>query len=240
MVSPDDRKRHDGEQRPRLRRIKRRYDPSGIPHARPGDLLMAIPRPPWHSEVDALLWLHRATPQAREALPAQLAPRAGLPVTMGGLISYRNGPVGPYGEVFGAPRMLRGGLLLSHVAFMAVDSERSVAGGRGNWALPKELAEFGGDPGMPGAVTARGSGWELMVTATARRRRFGLSLTLWAAQVFDDGETRRFSVRMRGSARLASVTVEHGAAGPPGAWLAEGRHMAVVLTGVQDVSPPRD
>src|SRR5204862_5861644 len=63
--------------------------PGRHPHARPGDLLMAIPGPPWHSEVDALLWLHRALPAARAALPPQLAARAGLPITMGGLISYR-------------------------------------------------------------------------------------------------------------------------------------------------------
>lgn len=200
----------------------------------------AIPGSPWHSSVDALLWLHGAAPGARDALPRQLASRAGLPITMGGLISYRSGPVGPYREVFGAPVMLRGGPLLSHVAFMAVDSERSVAGGRGNWALPKELATFDGEPGLGGAVTARGDGWELRVTTTARARRFPLSLVLWADQVWDDGRARRFSVRMRGSARLASVAVEHGAIGPPGGWLAEGRHVAVLLSGEQDVSAPRD
>ena len=198
-----------------------------------------IPAPPWHSKIDAVLWLHRAVPGARDALPAPLAARAGLPITMGGLISYRDGPVGPYGEVFGAPVMLRGTALLSHVAFMAVDSERSVAGGRGNWALPKELATFEGDPGLPGAVTARARDWELSVTTTARTRRFPLWLTLWAAQPRDDGSVRRFSVRMRGSARMATAAVEHGAPGPPARWLAEGHHQAVLLAGVQDVSPPR-
>jgi hypothetical protein len=197
-----------------------------------------IPPAPWRSSVDALLWLHPATPAARGLLPPQLAARAGTPVTIGGLISYRDGPVGPYGEVFGAPVMLRGAPLLSHIAFMAVDSAASVAGGRGNWALPKELADLDGDPGRPGAVTARGDGWQLRITTTARARRLPMTMTMRAAQVWADGRVRTFSVRMRGRARLARVKVEHVAASPLGDWLVEGRHLAVLLSGRQDVSPP--
>ena len=200
---------------------------------------MSAPPPPWHSRIDALLWLHPATPAACDALAPELAPRAWWPVTVGGLISYREGPVGPYGEIFGAPLMLRGAPMLSHVAFMAVDSERSVAGGRGNWALPKVLAAFAGDPGLPGRVVARGDDWEIRVNARARRRRFPLSLTMRAAQVWDDGVVREFSVRMRGRARLALVDVEHLTSSPLSAWLAAGTHLAVQLSGRQDVSPPR-
>ena len=197
------------------------------------------PPPPWHSRIDALLWLHPATPAARAALPPELAPKAWLPVTVGGLISYREGPVGPYGEIFGAPLMLRGAPMLSHVPFMAVDSERSVAGGRGNWALPKVLVAFEGDPGVPGRVVARGDGWEIRVNATARRRRFPLALTMRAAQVWEDGVVREFAVRMRGRARLARVDVEHLRSSPVSPWLIAGTHLAVQLSGRQDVSPPR-
>jgi hypothetical protein len=197
-----------------------------------------IPPAPWRSSVDALLWLHPAARTARGLLPPQLAARAGIPVTIGGLISYREGPVGPYGEVFGAPVMLRGAPMLSHIAFMAVDSAASVAGGRGNWALPKELADFDGDPGRPGAVTARGDGWELRITTTARVHRLPMTMTMRTAQVWADGRVRTFSVRVRGRARLASVKVEHLAASPLGDWLVEGRHLGVLLSGRQDVSPP--
>ena len=197
------------------------------------------PPPPWHSRIDALLWLHLAPPTARAALPPELAPKAWLPVTVGGLISYREGPVGPYGEIFGAPFMLRGAPMLSHVPFMAVDSQRSVAGGRGNWALPKVLAAFDGEPGLPGRVVARGDAWEIRVAATARRRRFPLALKIRAAQVWDDGVVREFSVRMSGRARLARVDVEHLTPSPPSAWLMAGTHLAVQLSGRQDVSPPR-
>jgi hypothetical protein len=196
-----------------------------------------IPPAPWRSSVDALLWLHPATRTARGLLPPQLATRAGMPVTIGGLISYRDGPVGPYREVFGAPVMLRGAPVLSHIPFMAVDSAASVAGGRGNWALPKELADFDGDPGRPGAVTARGDGWELRITATARARRLPMMMTMRAAQVWPDGQVRTFSVRMRGRARLARVQVEHLAASPLGDWLVEGGHLGVLVSGRQDVSP---
>lgn len=196
-----------------------------------------IPPAPWRSSVDALLWLHPAARAARGRLPPQLAARAGIPVTIGGLISYRDGPVGPYGEVFGAPVMLRGALLLSHIPFMAVDSAASVAGGRGNWALPKKLVEFDGDPGRPGAVTARGDGWELRITTIARARRLPMTVTMRAAQVWSDGQVRTFSVRMRGRARLARVEVEHVVASPLGDWLVAGRHFAVLMSGRQDVSP---
>jgi Acetoacetate decarboxylase (ADC) len=196
-----------------------------------------IPPAPWRSSVDALLWLHPAARTARGLLPPQLAERAGMPVTIGGLISYRDGPVGPYGEVFGAPLMLRGAPLLSHISFMAVDSAASVAGGRGNWALPKELAHFDGDPGQPAAVTARGDGWGLRVTTTARARRLPMTMTMRAAQVWADGQVRTVSVRMRGRARLARVEVEHLTGSRLGDWLLEGRHLAVLLSGRQDVSP---
>ena len=196
-----------------------------------------IPAAPWRSSVDALLWLHPATRAARGLLPPQLAARAGIPVTIGGLISYRDGPVGPYGEVFGAPVMLRGAPMLSHIPFMAVDSAASVAGGRGNWALPKELADFDGDPGRPGVVTVRGDGWALRITTTARAHRLPMTMTMRAAQVWADGQVRAFSVRMRGRARLARVEVEHSAASSLGDWLVEGRHLAVLVSGRQDVSP---
>lgn len=200
---------------------------------------MAIAAAPWHSTIEALLWLHRATPAARAALPDELAARAGLGVTIGGLISYLDGPVGPYGEVFGAPVLLRDAPLLSHVAFMAVDSEASVAGGRGNWALPKVLASFDGRPGLPGPVGASGDGWALTVTATARARRLPFAATFRCAQRWPDGGVRVFSVRMRGRARLARAEVRHARPSALSGWLAEGHHAAVLISGTQDVSALR-
>lgn len=198
-----------------------------------------IPPAPWHSVVEALVWFHAATPAARGALPPRLASRAGIALTIGGLIDYRDGPVGPYREILGSPMMLRGAPPLSHVAFMAVDSEISVAGGRRNWALPKVLASFTRDPERAGAVIVSGDGWELCVTATARARRLPFHARLQCSQVWPDGRARDFSVRMRGRARLARVDVRHGVASSLRGWLSEGRHRAVVISGTQEVSAPR-
>jgi hypothetical protein len=197
----------------------------------------SIPGAPWRSTVDALLWLHPATADARGVLPQGLAPGPGI--TIGGLIAYRDGPVGPYNEVFGAPVMVRGAALLSHVAFMAVDSQRSVAGGRRNWALPKVLASFEGDPGRPGRVAASGDGWALSVTTAARARRFPFVASFRCAQLWPDGEQREFLVRMRGRARLARAAVRHVADSALRGWLADGDHLAVLISGRQDVSAPR-
>ena len=198
-----------------------------------------IPAAPWRSLVDALLWAHPATPAARAALPRQLANRGGAGITIGGLIRYRDGPVGPYDEVFGAPLVLRTVPPLSHVAFMAVDSQRSVIGGRQNWALPKELATFDGRPGQPGAVVAAGGGWQVRATATARGRRLPFFAGFRCEQVWPDGATRAFAVWMRGRARLGHVEISHGTPSPLAEWLSEGRHQAILVRGRQHVSAPR-
>ncbi|HEX2106087.1 MAG TPA: hypothetical protein VHF51_20735 [Solirubrobacteraceae bacterium] len=198
---------------------------------------MSVPSAPWRSDIDAVLWWHRAP--AGGVLPPELGARVALPVTLGGLISYRRGPVGPYREVFGAPTMLGGGAALAHVAFMAVDSAASVAGGRANWALPKELARFDGEPGRPGRVTVRGDAWALTVTTRARRRAVPARGRLACAQVWPDGSAREFTVRLRGRTRAGSVELEHTAQSPLAARLAPGRHPAVLVSGVQVAGPAR-
>lgn len=195
------------------------------------------PAAPWQSTIDGLLWAHAATPAARAALPSALAHRAGLALTIGGLIAYLDGPVGPYDEIFGAPVMLHGGPMLSHVAFMAVNSQASVAGGRRNWALPKVPASF--EVGGARHVVARAEDWEVHVTALARPRRVPFAAACRCAQVWSDGATRDFTVRMRGRARLARVQVRHGARSALSEWLVEGRHVGLVVTGTQDVSAAR-
>jgi hypothetical protein len=64
----------------------------------------------------------------------------------GALISYADTPVGPYHEVIGMVIVRHGARLLVHVPFIAVDSPTSLVGGRVNWALPKTLADFTGEP----------------------------------------------------------------------------------------------
>ena len=196
-----------------------------------------IPAAPWRSTIDAVLWCHPATRAARDRLPAQLAGRAGLPLTIGGLVTYREGPVGPYDEILGAPILVRP--LVAHVPFIAVDSQRSIAGGRGNWALPKVPARFAGAVGRPGRASAAGDGWAVAVTTTARRRSLPFATALPCVQVWPDGRPRAFSARVRGRARLGHAEVEHTVASPLADWLVAGRHPAILVSGVQDVLAPR-
>lgn len=193
---------------------------------------------PWESTVDALLWFHRSTPEALAALPDELTARPWPQLAAAGLISYREGPVGPYGEVVGAPALVEGGPLLSHVPFIAVDSETSILGGRRNWALPKVPARFDGDPGLPGRVKASGEGWEIAVSARARPRSLPAWTRFSCAQVRPDGGVETFAMTIHGRMRLGSVRVEHGRRSSLESWLLPGRHPAVFLSGRQTVSAP--
>ena len=57
--------------------------------------------------------------------------------------------------------------------------------------------------------------------------------------MWPDGRPREFSVRVRGRARLGHATVEHRTVSALADWLVAGRHPAILLSGVQDVLPPR-
>lgn len=196
------------------------------------------PPAPWRSLVDAVVWFHRAMPQARATLPPELAGRGTLPVTTASLVAYHRGPVGPYGELLASPVLLRGGLGSGHVPFIAVDSPASVAGGRRNWALPKQLATFDGAPGRPGRVLVEGDGWALEVTTRARSRRLPLLGTGRCTQVWPDGIARTFGVTMRGRLQAGWVEVDHRPGSPLTALLRPGRHPALLVSGVQLVEPP--
>jgi hypothetical protein len=197
------------------------------------------PPAPWRSEIDALLWWHRPAAGAAEPLPAPLRGSRALPVAVGGLVSYRSGPVGPYAEVFAARLLLRAGRPHAHVAFIAVDSQASVAGGRANWALPKERARFAGAPGRPGRAHASGDGWAIAVETEARAPRFPAWAALPCVQVWPDGRARAFTVRIHGTARPADVRVAWEPASAPAAAPAAGRHRGILVSGRQVVTRAR-
>ena len=135
-----------------------------------------VPGAPWTCRCEAVVWFQ-------------------APAILGGLVRYLDTPVGPYNEVFAARAVapLRG-----TVPFMAVDSETSMAGGRGNWNLPKELAGF-----RRGAVS--GDGWEVAVRARlARLPALPIAAASWLVQ--PDLPPAKLSARGRG--RPAWVTVE--------------------------------
>ena len=90
----------------------------------------------------------------------------------GGTLSYREL------IVFSGPRLVggRGGWVVSHIY---VDDERSRAGGRAIWNLPKELAEF---TTANGRFAVRRDG-ELLLSARIRRRPGFLPLTIPAPAI---------------------------------------------------------
>lgn len=195
----------------------------------------ATPAPPWPCRVEAVVWWHRSTAAARAALPVSLRDRARLPVTVGAFLRYLDSPVGPYSEVLACPLVLRGGMLRTSVAFIAVDSLASVAAGRQHWSLPKVLADFSGAAGRSAPRSAVGDGW----VVTARPRPVGPAVPVAGrfsiSQPADDGSPRTARSSLRGLARpaLVQVEVESGlAADGPGTlagWLRPGRHCGLVL-----------
>lgn len=189
----------------------------------------SAPPAPWELELRALLWAACPEREAAGALPNGLRPGARILSGAGGLIRYTRTPVGPYDEAFAAAALLRGGGLAAHVPFMAVDSTESLVGGRMNWALPKALARFEGEPRAASGMHARGEGWELRATA----RSFGPALPFCApfslVQEWPDGSIRRASGRMRGRARVARVRVEVSGGLQLRGWLRAGSRLGVVV-----------
>jgi len=165
------------------------------------------------------------------AAAGDVGPDGGAPLAViGGLVSYSQTPVGAYSEVFGAVGLRRGRRVLGTVPFMAVDSRRSLVGGRGNWSLPKCLAEFSGSP-EAGHRVASGAGWTVRVDVRPFGPRFPVVARGTIVQPWPDGERRTAVLRGRGRARLAVVTVAvESDDGALATWLRPGRHLGAVLS----------
>jgi Acetoacetate decarboxylase (ADC) len=133
----------------------------------------SAPAAPWRVTARALFWTDRPDDRARSAIeavvPVEVSAGATPIATLGALIRYLDTPVGCYSEIIGAVVYRRGGTVFSHIPFIAVDSPASVVGGRTNWALPKTLASFDGQPANRIPMIATGGDWRVEATPTARR-----------------------------------------------------------------------
>jgi membrane protein DedA with SNARE-associated domain len=89
------------------------------------------PPAPWDAALDAVIWMHRATPAAAEQLPTGVRGRRAVPWTLGAAIRYAETPVGAYDEVLASPLVLvEWPLPAAVVSFIAVTRSRpSPAGG---------------------------------------------------------------------------------------------------------------
>jgi hypothetical protein len=188
----------------------------------------ATPGAPWHVQMQALLWRHRARPEAAGALPPGLEPKRGG-ITNAGFVRYTQSPVGAYAEVMAAPVSLRGGLLSRvHVPFIAVDSLPSVHAGRSHWALPKVMASFTWPE--PGEVRAEGHGWWMSARVVHTGPRIPLAGRSLSVQVRPGGQVGVSSTGMRGWARVVTVQVDVDPAASFASWVATGRHRGVLIT----------
>jgi hypothetical protein len=188
---------------------------------------------PWGTVLDAVVWFHRAAPNAAERLPRALRDRRTLPITVGALIRYRETPVGPYHEVLASPVLLTGPKgPEAAVPFIAVDSLPSIHGGRENWALPKTRARFEWPEAPTGGfeLDAEGTGWSVHATVRPRARRLPFAATSRNRQVTPDNQEITFASTWRGRAKLATVELETRGPTLPG-WLRSGRHAALLLDG---------
>src|SRR6476646_7679937 len=74
---------------------------------------------PWTCECSSVLWTVRPTRGAARALPRGIGNGARPLGVMGGMVSYRDTPVGHYDAVLGAVTFRRGLGVRGTVAFMA-------------------------------------------------------------------------------------------------------------------------
>lgn len=194
----------------------------------PGNLAPA----PWTCSSEALVWTNRGGSAATAALHSVIGGDSGVPAVCGGMVRYTDTPVGSYDEVFGAVGFRRGLGVRGNVAFMAVDSEVSIVGGRTNWAMPKTLASFEGEIASGTtmrAANAVGPSWSVAATP----RALGPAIPMFSAAVvlqrFPDGVVRHSKLQMKGRARpaLVSVDVESDATLPQ--WLRPGRHLGAII-----------
>lgn len=219
---------------------------SGVPETALSEALLArLPAgsapAPWRCGFSALLWLGRGGRAASAALPRALKASPAL-ATVGGFVRYTDTPVGGYDEVFGIVASRTGLQPWAHVAFMAVDSLASLVGGRTNWAMPKTLARFDGEPAAR-TVVATGSdqtAWRVEASARVIGPAVPLRLSGTARQQFGDGRIGESPLIFAGRARPAIVTTQVASAGALPEWLRPGQHLgAVIDSGSFTLAEPR-
>lgn len=187
---------------------------------------------PWDCVCEAVVWFGRGGRAATQALPPSLRHQASGLAVVGAMVRYHDTPVGAYDEVLGLVGSRTGVKPWGSVAFMSVDSESSLVGGRTNWAMPKTLGAFDGEVGHGKAITASGAD-EARWRVSATPRVLGPSLPLRLAgvtrQEFPGSRVGTSDMTGRGRIRPALVHVEVESDGPLPGWLRPGRHLGAVV-----------
>lgn len=208
----------------------------GVPETALSDELVArlpenLAPAPWDARCRGLVWNGRGGSAARQALPPALRGARAF-ASVGGFVRYEYTPVGTYDEVFGMVVSADGAKSWGNVAFMAVDSETSLVGGRTNWSMPKTLAQFEGAIGRGQTMSAWSDGpirWRVEATAVRVGPRLKVRSNQPSRQEFPDGTVRDSHMAARAVIRPALVRVEVVSDGPLASWLRPGLHLGAVI-----------
>ena len=193
----------------------------------------SAPPAPWEGTASVVLWMTRGGKAARQALPPRLRNEVSALAVVGGMVHYRDTPVGTYHEVFGNVGFQRRARPRGVVSFMAVDSPASLLGGRSNWSLPKTLASFDGEVAAGRTMTTVGQDWRVTAKVTAVLPAIPMRIPLTLEQEWPDGIVRPCTMRIRGRGRPALVTVRVEAPGSLSRWLRSGHHAGMVFEAVK-------
>jgi hypothetical protein len=210
---------------------------AGVPETAVSEALLAgLPAndspAPWECVCEAVVWFGRGGRAAADALPPALREGAQGLAVVGGLVRYLETPVGPYDEVLGMVGSRTGLRPWGSVAFMAVDSQPSLVGGRTNWAMPKTFASFDGGVGDGRSFSGTGADstrWQVTATPKVLGPALPVRTTGVARQEFPGRRVGTSPLRARGRVRPALVTVQVESDGPLPTWLRPGRHLGAVV-----------
>lgn len=139
------------------------------------------PEAPWRLSGDAFVVLYRlprAFVEAEGFVPAELQERflGGTGAIM--VVDYRTSPVGPYRELLFIPGRFRyRGRSVFSVTKAYTSTEASVAGGRRNWGLPREHADFAHERSGGAELIRVGRDGETSVELSLRPGKLGLPVT---------------------------------------------------------------
>ena len=146
-------------------------------------------------------------------LPARPVVLRGTAFAITGWVEYEPTGVLAYRELFLSFAVRDGRHVSTTITHMWVDSPESRAGGRGLWAIPKELAEFTFGPDR----TFEAHDENGPLAAASFRRGRGLPLrvpTAFSVLQPDGEELRRSPVRATAYAHLAGADWRLGGSGP--------------------------
>jgi hypothetical protein len=206
---------------------------AGVPETSLSEALLArlpenLAPAPWTAHCQAIIWGCRGGRAASAALPPALRSQGRSLAVLGGMVRYSDTPVGTYDEVFGIVAATKGTKPWGYVAFMAVDSEASLVGGRTNWGMPKTLASFLGDPVHGMTATGEDTTWRVNATPTVIGPTVPYRAKGSSKQVDADGQVCTSALTGEFRMRPAIVKVDVSSSGPLPRWLRPGRHLGAI------------